>query len=576
METKMKDQVQPLKGSDIVVEGLIREGVEIIFGYPGGASMEIHQALTRVDGEASLRVVLPRHEQGAVFAAEGYAKATGKVGVVLATSGPGATNLVTGLVDAKMDSVPLVAITGQVAQAMIGKDAFQETDIVGVSRPITKHNYLVQRIEDLPRIIKEAFYIASTGRPGPVVIDIPKNIQQAECIPEWTSEINLKNYRPNLEAQSGELERIVDAIRKAKKPIIYAGNGTICANASQELTTFVEKTGIPIVMTVLGLGTFPADHPLCFDMLGMHGAVYANYAVNNADLLLALGVRFDDRVTGKVEAFAKHGEIVHVDIDASEINKIKTANVPVTSDVGYVLEKLSKMDLGGNNYSQWVEELNRIKQEKPFQYQSNDDQIMPQYVLEQLSEKTKGRAIITTGVGQHQMWTAQYFKFLYPRTFLTSAGLGAMGFGYPAALGAKLGCPDWPVIDIDGDGSFVMNIQELATAHTEDIAAKALILNNQHLGMVVQWEDRFYSSNRAHTFIGDPHNPESSYPDFVKVAQGFGVEARRVTKKQEVSEALDEMLACDRAYVLDVIIPYTEHVLPMIPAGHTFDDTIYD
>lgn len=576
MEIKTKDQVQPLKGSDIVVEGLIREGVEIIFGYPGGASMEIHQALTRVDREASLRVVLPRHEQGAVFAAEGYAKATGKVGVVLATSGPGATNLVTGLVDAKMDSVPLVAITGQVAQAMIGKDAFQETDIVGVSRPITKHNYLVQRIEDLPRIIKEAFYIASTGRPGPVVIDIPKNIQQDECIPEWTSEINLKNYRPNLEAQSEELERIVDAIRKAKKPIIYAGNGTICANASQELTTFVEKTGIPIVMTVLGLGAFPADHPLCFDMLGMHGAVYANYAVNNADLLLALGVRFDDRVTGKVEAFAKHGEIVHVDIDASEINKIKTANVPVTSDVGYVLEKLSEMDLGGNNYSQWVEELNRIKQEKPFQYQSNDDQIMPQYVLEKLSEKTKGRAIITTGVGQHQMWTAQYFKFLYPRTFLTSAGLGAMGFGYPAALGAKLGCPDWPVIDIDGDGSFVMNIQELATAHTEDIAAKVLILNNQHLGMVVQWEDRFYSSNRAHTFIGDPHNPESSYPDFVKVAQGFGVEARRVTKKQEVSEALDEMLACDRAYVLDVIIPYTEHVLPMIPAGHTFDDTIYD
>ncbi len=496
--------------------------------------------------------------------------------MVLATSGPGATNLVTGLVDAKMDSVPLVAITGQVAQAMIGKDAFQETDIVGVSRPITKHNYLVLRIEDLPQIIKEAFYIASTGRPGPVVIDIPKNIQQSECIPEWTSEINLKNYRPNLEAQSGELERIVDAIRKAKKPIIYAGNGTICANASQELTTFVEKTGIPIVMTVLGLGAFPADHPLCFDMLGMHGAVYANYAVNNADLLLALGVRFDDRVTGKVEAFAKHGEIVHVDIDASEINKIKTANVPVTSDVGYVLEKLSKMDLGGNNYSQWVEELNRVKQEKPFQYQSNDDQIMPQYVLEQLSEKTKGRAIITTGVGQHQMWTAQYFKFLYPRTFLTSAGLGAMGFGYPAALGAKLGCPDWPVIDIDGDGSFVMNIQELATAHTEDIAAKALILNNQYLGMVVQWEDRFYSSNRAHTFIGDPHNPESSYPDFVKVAQGFGVEARRVTKKQEVSEALDEMLACDRAYVLDVIVPYTEHVLPMIPAGHTFDDTIYD
>ena len=576
MTANVEKKVQPQKGSDIVVEGLIREGVEVIFGYPGGASMEIHQALTRVGEGANLRVLLPRHEQGAVFAAEGYAKATGRVGVVLATSGPGATNLMTGIVDAKMDSVPIVAITGQVPQAMIGKDAFQETDIVGVSRPVTKHNYLVQRVEELPRIIKEAFHIASTGRPGPVVIDIPKDVQQSECVPEWPSEVHLRSYRPRVEARVRELKEIASAIRESKKPIIYAGNGTICANASQELAEFVEKTGIPIVMTVLGLGAFPADHPLCFDMLGMHGAVYANYAVNHADLLLALGVRFDDRVTGKVEAFAKHGKIVHVDVDASEINKIKTANVPVTSDVRYVLKKLNEMDLGRDDYSQWVEELNRVKKEKPFQYRSEGDQIMPQYILQQLSEKTKGRAIITTGVGQHQMWAAQYFRFLYPRTLLTSAGLGAMGFGYPAALGAKLGCPDWPVIDVDGDGSFVMNIQELATAHTEDIAAKALILNNQHLGMVVQWEDRFYSGNRAHTFIGDPHDLKSPYPDFVKVAQGFGVEARRITSKQEVSEALDEMLACDRAYVLDVIVPYTEHVLPMIPAGHTFDDTIYD
>ncbi len=307
---------QALKGSDIAVEALVREGVEVIFGYPGGASMEIHQALTRVGSERKMRVILPRHEQGGIFAAEGYAKATGKVGVALATSGPGATNLITGIADAKMDSVPVVAITGQVPEWLIGKDAFQETDVVGISRPITKHNYLVQKVEDLPMIIKEAFHLASTGRPGPVLVDIPKNVQQSECVPEWPSEVQMRSYRPYAEARKRELEQIAGAIRDARKPIIYAGNGTICADASQELCEFVEKTGIPVVMTVLGLGVFPSDHPLCFDMLGMHGAFYANYAANHADLLLAFGVRFDDRVTGKVEEFAKHGKIVHVDIDA--------------------------------------------------------------------------------------------------------------------------------------------------------------------------------------------------------------------------------------------------------------------
>ena len=576
MTTSIVTGSQELKGSEIAVEALIREGVEVIFGYPGGASMEIHQALTRVDPKHKLRVVLPRHEQGAVFAAEGYAKATGKVGVALATSGPGATNLITGIADAKMDSVPIVAITGQVPQAMIGKDAFQETDVVGISRPITKHNYLVQRAEEIPHIIKEAFYIASSGRPGPVLIDIPKDVQQSRTVPEWPAEIHMKNYRPFIEARRRELEQIAEAIRDADKPIIYAGNGTICSNASEDLLKFVEKTGIPIVMTVLGLGTFPSNHPLCFDMLGMHGAVYANYAVNHADLLLALGVRFDDRVTGKVSEFAKHGTIVHVDIDASEINKIKPAHIPVTSDVRYVLQQLNKMDLGPGEYSKWVEELEEVKRQKPFRYQDDGKQIMPQYVLELLSEKTQGKVIITTGVGQHQMWAAQYFKFLYPRTLLTSAGLGAMGFGFPAALGAKLGRPDWEVIDIDGDGSFLMNIQELATACVEDIPVKALILNNQHLGMVMQWEDRFYSSNRAHTFIGDPRNRENIYPDFVAIAKGFDLPGRRITAREEVSDALDEMLASDRAYVLDVVIPYQEHVLPMIPTGHTFADTIYE
>ena len=576
MTTSIVTGSQELKGSEIAVEALIREGVEVIFGYPGGASMEIHQALTRVDPKHKLRVVLPRHEQGAVFAAEGYAKATGKVGVALATSGPGATNLITGIADAKMDSVPIVAITGQVPQAMIGKDAFQETDVVGISRPITKHNYLVQRAEEIPHIIKEAFYIASSGRPGPVLIDIPKDVQQSRTVPEWPAEIHMKNYRPFIEARRRELEQIAEAIRDADKPIIYAGNGTICSNASEDLLKFVEKTGIPIVMTVLGLGTFPSNHPLCFDMLGMHGAVYANYAVNHADLLLALGVRFDDRVTGKVSEFAKHGTIVHVDIDASEINKIKPAHIPVTSDVRYVLQQLNKMDLGPGEYSKWVEELEEVKRQKPFRYQDDGKQIMPQYVLELLSEKTQGKVIITTGVGQHQMWAAQYFKFLYPRTLLTSAGLGAMGFGFPAALGAKLGRPDWEVIDIDGDGSFLMNIQELATACVEDIPVKALILNNQHLGMVMQWEDRFYSSNRAHTFIGNPRDREKIYPDFVAIAKGFDLPGRRITAREEVSDALDEMLASEQPYVLDVVIPYQEHVLPMIPTGHTFADTIYE
>ena len=567
---------QALKGSDIAVEALVREGVEVIFGYPGGASMEIHQALTRIGSEQKMRVILPRHEQGGIFAAEGYAKATGKVGVALATSGPGATNLITGIADAKMDSVPIVAITGQVPEALIGKDAFQETDVVGISRPITKHNYLVQNVEDLPVIIKEAFHLASTGRPGPVLVDIPKNVQQAECVPDWPSEVQMRSYRPYVEARKRELEQIAEAIRDARKPVIYAGNGTICANASQELCEFVEKTGIPVVMTVLGLGVFPANHPLCFDMLGMHGAFYANYATNHADLLLAFGVRFDDRVTGKVEEFAKHGKIVHVDIDASEINKIKEAHIPVTGDIRRVLQELIKMDLGSQDYSEWVEELEGVKQQKPYRYKDDGQKIMPQYVLEQLSEKTQGKAIITTGVGQHQMWAAQYFKFLYPRTLLTSAGLGAMGFGYPAALGAKLGCPDWQVIDIDGDGSFLMNLQELATAHIEEIAVKAIIINNQHLGMVVQWEDRFYDSNRAHTYIGDPRDPEGIYPNFVSIAEGFGVKGRRISRKDEVSEALDEMLALDEPYLLDVVVPFTEHVLPMIPTGRTFGDIIYE
>ncbi|MCX7915286.1 MAG: biosynthetic-type acetolactate synthase large subunit [Verrucomicrobiae bacterium] len=578
-----------MRGADIVVRALEREGVEVVFAYPGGASMELHQSLTR---SKKIRVVLPRHEQGGVFAAEGYARATGRAGVVMATSGPGATNLVTGVADAYMDSVPLVVITGQVPTKMIGRGAFQETDVFGLSAPIVKHSYLVMNTEDIPRIIKEAFYIAQTGRPGPVWIDIPKDVQQGSCVPVFPERVHLRGYNPDRKIDPIAVQEIAGLIEKSERPVIYAGGGIISANASRELIEFVEKTNIPITTTIMGIGAIPADHPLSMRWLGMHGTVTANYAVDKADLLLAFGVRFDDRVTGKVSEFAKHGTIVHIDIDPSEINKNKVAHLPVVSDIKYALQELNKV-VKGKEFKAWHAQINEWKQRYPFRYRVTEEVlksqyvrdflqgniheiIMPQYVIEVLSELTNGEAIITTGVGQHQMWAAQFYRFKHPRTFLTSAGLGAMGYGYPAAMGAKVAHPEREVIDIDGDGSFLMNIQELATAHIEHIAAKAVVLNNQHLGMVVQWEDRFYQSNRAHTYLGDPDNPHQIYPDFVAIAKGFNVPAERIFRKSEVRPALERMLAAKEPYVLDVIVPYTEHVLPMIPSGKTVRDIIID
>jgi acetolactate synthase-1/2/3 large subunit len=572
------------RGADILVQSLINHGVEVVFAYPGGASMPIHQALTRF--QSRLRTILPRHEQGGGFMAEGYARSTGKVGVCVATSGPGATNFVTCLADAKMDSVPMVAITGQVGTPVIGTDAFQETPIVEVCRAITKHHYLVTRTEDIPRVLKEAFYIASTGRPGPVIVDVPKNIQNNEIVPNYGLPMNLPGYNPNYKATRNDLERVLAAIRQSKKPIIYAGGGIISAGASAYLKAFAERTGIPVALTVHGLGAIPSGHYLCLQMLGMHGTVYANYAINEADLLLALGVRFDDRVTGKVSEFAKHGKIVHIDIDPSEINKVKAAQIPIVADLGQALrDLLALMDEQkgesrpmGVPHADWLRQVEQWREAEPLCYADRDDAILPQHAIERLWQIIRDRkqldnTIITTGVGQHQMWTAQYYHFNTPRTWFTSGGLGAMGFGLPAAMGAQAAHPSRTVIDIDGDGSFLMNIQELACAYCEKLPVKVMLLNNQHLGMVVQWEDRFYESNRGHTYLGAGLE-EEPYPDFVTLARGFRVGARSVSRKEDLDAALEEMLDSKGPYLLDVLVPHQEHVLPMIPGGMTVRDMI--
>lgn len=562
-------------GADIMVAALEREGVDTIFAYPGGASMQFHQALTR---SKKIRTILPRHEQGGVFMAEGYARATGKVGVCMATSGPGATNLVTGIADAWMDSVPLLAITGQVARSAIGKSAFQETDFFGLTLPIVKHNYLVMDVNDIPRIVKESFQIANTGRPGPVTIDVPKDVQGDRTQPVFPSTVNLRGMVAPPKADDLALQELLGLIEKAERPVLYVGGGIISSGAARELRKFAEATNIPVTTTLMGIGAFPETHPLSMKWLGMHGTVYANYAVDRSDLLIALGVRFDDRVTGKVGEFAKKATIVHIEVDNSEINKNKAVHLPILSDVRYALTRLNKMIASEGRrrktFPAWQKQINQWKREFPLHYNVEPGRIMPQQVVEELFQQTKGEAILTTGVGQHQMWAGQFYDFTHPRSFLTSAGLGSMGYGYPAALGAKVACPDRQVIDIDGDGSFVMNIQELATAVAENIPAKAVIINNQYLGMVAQWEDRFFDSNRGHTFLGLEHDKERIYPDFVKISEGFGVPAERVIDPKDLCGAVKRMLDSKEPYVLDVMVPYTDHVLPMIPAGKTVNDII--
>lgn len=592
-EPKSKTHAHPLiTGADILVEALIRQGVDTIFAYPGGASMPMHQSLTH---QASrLRTILPRHEQGGIFAAEGYARTTGKVGVCMATSGPGATNLVTGLADAKMDSCPLVAITGQVARKFIGTDAFQETPIVEVCRAITKHHYLITCFEDIPRVVKEAFHLARTGRPGPVLIDFPKDLQieKAAEHPNYDPPMNLPGYRPQPKpVRPAQIRQVLAAIRRSKKPILYVGGGAINSNAAQELHKFAKRTNIPVTMTLMGLGAFPGRDPQSLHMLGMHGTVYSNFAVDAADLLLAFGVRFDDRVTGKATEFATHGKIVHVDSDQSEIHKNKIAHIPIIADLREVLAALNEAmtDDDVPQIDDWWREINAWRTKHPLKYADpGHDLILPQYAIEELHRQTADRnPFIAVGVGQHQMWAAQYYKFDRPRHWMSSSGLGAMGFGLPAAMGAQAANPGELVIDIDGDGSFQMNIQELATLYCEKLPVKVFLLNNQHLGMVMQWEDRFHEKNRAHTYLGPIDHPEAtgkgtssiledSYPSFTKIAEGFGIPGRQVRSRAEFPKALAEMLAAPGPYVLDILCPYQEHVLPMIPGGHTVKDIIIE
>jgi acetolactate synthase-1/2/3 large subunit len=571
-----------IKGADAVVECLVREGVEVIFAYPGGSSLELHQSLAR---SGKVRVILPRHEQGGGFAAEGYARATGKVGVCMATSGPGATNLVSAIADAYMDSIPLVAITGQVYSKYIGKMAFQETDIYGLTLPIVKHSYLVLDVHELPRIFKEAFHLAKSGRPGPVLIDIPKDVQQAKFTPVYPSKIEFRSTYATATAHADDeqLKPIIQLVSEAKRPMLYAGGGIISAGASQELLAFAERANIHVATTLMGVGAFPETHRLSMKWFGMHGSAYGNWAVDQSDLLLVFGARFDDRITGDVHKFAAHAKIVHIDIDASEHNKNKRVNYTICSDIKHAIGRMNglmaALKFSAPDTKAWHEQIGAWKRDYPFRYEASPH-IQPQEAVRTLFELTKGDAIITTGVGQHQMWAAQHYNFAQPRHFISSLGLGAMGFGYPAAVGAKVACPDRQVIDIDGDGSFLMNVQELATARIEKIAAKAMILNNQHLGMVVQWEDRFYDSVRGNTILGDesnigsPDNPDALYPDFVQIAAGFGVKGRRVIKKSQLRQAIQEMLDHDGPYVLDVVVPYTEHVLPMIPGGRSVKEMI--
>ena len=579
-----------INGAEIMIQALINQGAKYMFAYPGGASMPLHQALRKYRDE--IRTILPRHEQGGAFAAQGVSRTTGTVGLCMATSGPGATNLVTSIADAKLDSVPLIAITGQVPQSVIGSDAFQETPMVEVCRAITKHHYMLTDIKDVARVVREAYHIATSGRPGPVLIDFPKDVQ-LESLPaeevDYNVPMNLPGYDPTVpDVAPEQINQIVALVKRAKKPVLYVGGGCVLSNAHEELKEFAEKANIPVAMTVMGLGTFPGTHELSLHMLGMHGTVYSNKAVDEADLLLAFGVRFDDRVTGKLDEFAKHGKIVHVDIDPSEIHKNKEAHIPVVGDVKQVLHKLNvaleNQELADK--SEWHAKIKGWKEQYPLSYADYDAEIPQQYAIDLLWQKTREHdPYVAVGVGQHQMWTAQYFKFDKPKHWLSSSGLGTMGFGLPAAMGVQAAHPDQLVIDIDGDGSFQMNVQELGTLVCENLPVKMLLLNNQHLGMVVQWEDRFMEGRRAHTYLGPVHKPEwlgegdgivcdEIYPDFITIAKGYGIAGKRVSHKKDLSAAMEEMINHDGPYLLEVICPYQEHVLPMIPSGKTVRDII--
>jgi acetolactate synthase-1/2/3 large subunit len=557
-----------MTGAEAIIESLKEEKVDVVFGYPGGAVLNLYDALYK----ANTNHVLTKHEQGAVHAADGYARATGKVGVCIVTSGPGATNLVTGIATAYMDSIPLVAITGQVAVSLIGRDSFQEADICGITTPVTKHNYLVKKVEDLPRVLKEAFYIARTGRPGPVVVDIAKDVFAATLDYHYPEKVQLRGYHPLFEGEIEVIENVLEEMKAARKPLIFVGGGVNLADAAQMLRELVALTGFPVITTLMGLGCIPSDHPLNLGMVGMHGTYAANMATTECDLLLGIGVRFDDRVTGLVTEFLPKAKVVHFDIDPAEINKNVLAFIRVIGDLKWSLPVLNQKIVAAKavwnvQIEPWIKQVAAWQSEQPLIYELSEELVMPQAVIEKVNELTQGEAIIVTDVGQHQMWIAQYFNFKEPRSLLTSGGLGTMGYGLPAALGAQTGCPEKAVILFVGDGGIMMNCQELATAANYELPVKVLIFNNQVLGMVAQWQRMFYGGRYSHSRL-------KGHTDFVKLAEAMGVVGMRISKPSELDETLKAAMAVPGPVVVDIQIPETENVLPMVPPGARLDQMV--
>lgn len=563
-ERKEKQQL-PYDGSAVLIDALHQQGVEVIFGYPGGAVLPIYDALYK----NPIRHVLTRHEQGAIHAAEGYARVSGKVGVVIGTSGPGATNLVTGITDAMMDSIPLVVFTGQVSSTVIGTDAFQEADIIGITQPITKHNYQVQSVEDMPRIIKEAFHIASTGRPGPVVVDVPKNVANEvfETPESFDVEVNLPGYQPTTEPNFKQIEKAVHLLSEAKKPLLLGGAGILHAGGADLFVEFAEKYDIPVVTTLLGLGTIPGNHPQFLGMAGMHGYYTANMAINDCDLLVNIGARFDDRLTGDLAKFAPNAKVVHIDIDPAELGKNIPTEVPIVADAKKALEALLSKQLTMQDTSRWNEKLKQMSEDYPLWYETDDEFILPQEALEAVHDITEGEAIVTTDVGQHQMWTAQYYGLNNPDSWVTSGGLGTMGFGFPAAIGAQIAKPDRTVVSIVGDAGFQMTAQELSLLQEFRYPVKVIILNNGALGMVRQWQEEFYDERYSESLI-------QVQPDFVKLGEAYNIPAYRVDTHEEMREVFEKTLTNDEPVLIDVRVKQMENVYPMVAPGAGLNEMI--
>ncbi|MBN4054223.1 biosynthetic-type acetolactate synthase large subunit [Nitrospira defluvii] len=557
-------------GSEIVIECLKKEKVDVLFAYPGGVNLPIFDVLY---DEPEIEVILCRHEQGGTHMAEGYARVTGKPGVVLVTSGPGATNTVTAIADAAMDSTPIVILTGQVPTYAMGNDAFQEADVIGMTRPCTKYNILVKDVNDLARAMKEAFYIATSGRPGPVLVDLPKDVVLAKTEFKYPENVYIRSYSPNRKGNKWQIKQAVQEIKRAERPVIYAGGGVLSSDASKEVLELAEMTHIPVTNTLMGLGGFPGTHPLFLGMLGMHGTYWANMAIHNSDLIIAIGSRFDDRVTGRASDFAPQAKIIQFDIDPTSIHKVIKADIPIVGDAKTILSDLNQLiQASGNgnsgNRERWLKQIHDWKKEHPLAYEQGDEVIKPQYVIDKIYELTQGNAIIATDVGQHQMWTAQFYKFNKPRMFLSSGGLGTMGYGLPAAIGAQKAFPDKPVICIAGDGGIVMNIQELATAVQYELPVKIIVINNKYLGMVRQWQQLFYGGRYSSSHIGGP-------PDFVKLAEAFGAVGLRAVEVSDVEPVLTEALSMNRPVLVDMQVAEEENCYPMVPAGAAIHEMVF-